>query len=51
VTADVVDASHLSEHVGQRTCSRILEMCDHIPFFDGDHRVKATKPVDVGLAG
>jgi DNA replication protein DnaC len=50
VTADVSHESALGEHVGERTCSRILEMCEHIPFFDGDHRVKATKPVDVGLA-
>jgi DNA replication protein DnaC len=51
VTADVVDASHLAEHVGQRTCSRIIEMCEPLPFQDGDHRVKATTPEDVRLAG
>ena len=51
VTADVVDAPHLSEHVGQRTCSRILEMCEPMPFLDGDHRVRATTPEDVRLAG
>jgi DNA replication protein DnaC len=50
VTADVVDASHLAEHVGQRTCSRILEMCEAMPFLDGDHRVRATTPEDVRLA-
>ena len=50
VTADVENAEALGEHVGDRTCSRILEMCEPFPFRDGDHRVKATKPEDVRLA-
>jgi DNA replication protein DnaC len=51
VTADVGNPEALAEHVGERTCSRIMEMCDPIPFLDGDHRVRATKPQDVRLAG
>jgi len=52
VTADVGEAEALADHIGHRTCSRILEMCDGgIPFQDGDHRVRETKPADVGLAG
>lgn len=51
VTADVAEAEALGDHVGRRTCSRILEMCEPMPFLDGDHRVKATKPEDVRLAG
>jgi DNA replication protein DnaC len=51
VTADVGHAEGLAEHVGERTCSRILEMCTPVPFMDGDHRVKATEPQDVRIAG
>jgi DNA replication protein DnaC len=50
VTADVPNAEALAEHVGARTCSRIMEMCEPIPFQDGDHRVRATTPEDVRLA-
>jgi len=50
VTADVEQEAMLGEHVGPRTCSRILEMCELIPLRDGDHRVRATTPLDVGLA-
>ena len=47
VTADVESAEALGEHIGERTASRILEMCEPVPFMDGDHRKKGTKPVDV----
>src|SRR5215210_3511524 len=50
VTADVGNPEALAEHIGERTCSRILEMCEPMPFLDGDHRVKATTPDDVRLA-
>ena len=50
ITADVEQEGMLADHIGQRTCSRILEMCDLMPLRDGDHRVKATTPLDVGLA-
>jgi DNA replication protein DnaC len=50
VTADVGNPEALGEHVGFRTCSRILEMCEPMPFLDGDHRVRATTPEDVRLA-
>ena len=50
VTADVGAPELLGEHIGHRTGSRILEMCEAIPFLDGDHRVKATTPEDVRLA-
>jgi DNA replication protein DnaC len=51
VTADVEQEYMLGEHVGERTCSRILEMCELMPLRDGDHRKRATTPQDVGLAG
>jgi DNA replication protein DnaC len=51
VTADVPNAEALADHIGERTCSRIVEMCEPLPFLDGDHRVRATKPEDVRLAG
>jgi DNA replication protein DnaC len=51
VTADVPHAEALADHIGERTCSRIVEMCEPLPFLDGDHRVRATKPEDVRLAG
>ena len=51
VTADVGNPEALGEHIGHRTCSRILEMCEPMPFLDGDHRVRATTPEDVRLAG
>ena len=50
VTADVGNPEALGEHIGHRTCSRILEMCEPMPFLDGDHRVRATTPEDVRLA-
>ena len=50
VTADVGAPELLGDHIGHRTGSRILEMCEAIPFLDGDHRVKATTPEDVRLA-
>jgi DNA replication protein DnaC len=50
ITADVGAPELLGEHIGPRTGSRILEMCEAIPFLDGDHRVKATTPEDVRLA-
>src|ERR671916_468253 len=50
VTADVGNPEALGEHIGERTASRILEMCEPMPFLDGDHRVKATTPEDVRLA-
>ena len=40
VTADVGNPEALGEHIGFRTCSRILEMCEPMPFLDGDHRVR-----------
>jgi DNA replication protein DnaC len=49
VTADVSHPEALGEHIGGRTCSRILEMCEPMPFLDGDHRVRATTPEDVRL--
>jgi DNA replication protein DnaC len=51
VTADVGNPEALGDHVGHRTCSRIMEMCEPMPFLDGDHRVRATTPEDVRLAG
>jgi DNA replication protein DnaC len=50
ITADVGNPEALGDHIGHRTCSRILEMCEPMPFLDGDHRVKATTPDDVRLA-
>ena len=47
VTADVGNPEALGDHIGHRTCSRILEMCEPMPFLDGDHRVRATTPEDV----
>jgi DNA replication protein DnaC len=51
VTADVGNPEALGDHIGHRTCSRIMEMCEPMPFLDGDHRVRATTPEDVRLAG
>jgi len=50
ITADVAPPEVLAEHIGHRTCSRIMEMCEPLPLWDGDHRVKATTPDDVRLA-
>jgi DNA replication protein DnaC len=50
ITADVGNPEALGDHIGHRTASRILEMCEPMPFLDGDHRVKATTPDDVRLA-
>jgi DNA replication protein DnaC len=50
VTADVAPPEVLGEHIGERTCSRILEMCEQMPFMDGDHRRRETTPEDVRLA-
>jgi DNA replication protein DnaC len=51
VTADVPSPERLGEHIGARTASRILEVCEPIPFLDGDHRRRHTQPEDVGLPG
>jgi DNA replication protein DnaC len=50
ITADVGNPEALGDHIGHRTCSRIMEMCEPMPFLDGDHRVRATTPDDVRLA-
>ncbi|HYN91637.1 MAG TPA: ATP-binding protein [Thermoleophilaceae bacterium] len=50
VTADVQSPELLGEHIGERTCSRIMEMCEPMPFLDGDHRRRGTTPEDVQLA-
>jgi DNA replication protein DnaC len=50
VTADVESAEGLGEHIGERTASRILEMCEPMPFLDGDHRRRGTTPEDVAAA-
>ena len=39
LTADVESPERLGEHVGHRTASRLLEMCEPIPLFGADHRV------------
>jgi DNA replication protein DnaC len=41
-TADVKQPPDLANYVGQRTYSRLMEMCgDPIPMFGADYRIKA----------
>ena len=42
LTADVESPERLGEHIGDRTTSRIVEMCQEIAMFGDDHRVTAT---------
>ena len=46
VTADVASPAQLADHVGRRTASRIIEACEVLPFHDGDHRIRGTRPPD-----
>ena len=39
LTADVGSPELLGEHVGARTSSRLLEMCEPVPLFGADNRV------------
>jgi len=39
LTADVESPERLGEHVGPRTASRLLEMCEPVPLFGADNRV------------
>jgi len=42
LTADVESPERLGEHIGARTASRLLEMCEPIPLFGKDRRVELT---------
>jgi DNA replication protein DnaC len=39
LTADVESPDRLGDHVGPRTASRLLEMCEPVPLFGADNRV------------
>jgi hypothetical protein len=39
LTADVESPDRLGDHVGARTASRLLEMCEPVPLFGADNRV------------
>ena len=39
LTADVESPEKLGDHVGHRTSSRLLEMCEPVPLFGADNRV------------
>jgi DNA replication protein DnaC len=38
VTAEVESPAALSEHIGARTASRLIQICDGVPMFGTDHR-------------
>lgn len=40
VTADVESPEGLGDHIGPRTASRLLEMCEAIPLFGPDYRIQ-----------
>lgn len=42
VTADVESPEKLGDHIGARTASRLLAMCEPIPLFGTDKRVEAS---------
>ncbi len=48
VTANVESPEQLAEHIGPQTASRVLEMCEPVPLFGNDSRVrlKPSAPVD-----
>jgi DNA replication protein DnaC len=48
LTADVESPERLGEHVGSRTSSRLLEMCEPVPLFGTDNRVSLRSSARAG---
>jgi len=48
LTADVESPDRLGDHVGPRTASRLLEMCEPVPLFGADNRVSLRSSAPAG---
>jgi len=46
LTTNIVDREKLCEQIGERTVSRLTEMCEEFPLFGGDRRAEFPPPED-----